>query len=80
MSIICFSVVEASQILQSAKANSHGVYSRMVGLSPHLILRTSRADPIHDKQVDIGFTGNVLFDRMVGSTIYTCTPGEVRLR
>ena len=52
----------------------------MVGLSPHLILRTSRADSIHDKQVDIGFTGNVLFDRMVGSTIYTCTPGEVRLQ
>ena len=49
----------------------------MVGLSPHLILRTKRADAIHDKKDDIGWTGNILFDRMVGSTIYTCTPGEV---
>ncbi len=52
--------------------------SRMVGLSPHLILRTSRADAIQDKMEDIGWTGNILFDRMVGSTIYTCTPREVR--
>lgn len=49
----------------------------MVGLSPHLILRTRRADKIHDKKDDLGWTGNILFDRMVGSTIYTCTPGEV---
>ena len=51
--------------------------SRMVGLSPHLILRTRRADAIHDKKDDIGWVGNILFDRMVGSTVYTCTPGEV---
>jgi hypothetical protein len=49
----------------------------MVGLSPHLILRTARADGIRDGRDDIGWTGNILFDRMVGSTIYTCTPGEV---
>ncbi len=49
----------------------------MVGLSPHLILRTTRADAIQDKRDDIGWTGNILFDRMAGSTIYTCTPGEV---
>jgi hypothetical protein len=52
--------------------------SRMVGLYPHLILRTSRADAIQDKKEDLGWTGNVLFDRMVGSTIHTCTPREVR--
>lgn len=49
----------------------------MVGLSPHLILRTRRADAIREKEEDMGWVGNVLFDRMVGSTIYTCTPGEV---
>ena len=49
----------------------------MVGLEPHFILRTRRADAIHDKKDDVGWTGNILFDRMVGSTIYTCTPGEV---
>lgn len=49
---------------------------RMVGLEPHLILRTSRADAIQTGKEDIGFTGNILFDRMVGSTIYCCTPGE----
>eukprot|EP00804_Cyclotella_cryptica_P026773 CCRYP_007971-RA/>CCRYP_007971-RA protein AED:0.29 eAED:0.29 QI:638/1/1/1/1/1/4/993/306 len=48
----------------------------MVGLSPHLILRTARADTIHDETEDMGWTGNVLFDRLVGSTIYTCTAGE----
>ena len=52
--------------------------SRVVGLSPHLILRTHRADSIDEGKEDMGWTGNVLFDRMVGSTIYTCTAGEVR--
>jgi D-cysteine desulfhydrase family pyridoxal phosphate-dependent enzyme len=50
--------------------------SRMVGLEPHLILRTVRADSIEKGNDDIGSVGNILFDRMVGSTIYTCTPGE----
>lgn len=50
----------------------------MVGLAPHLILRTPRADNIHMEKEGMGWTGNVLFDRMVGSTIYTCTAGEVR--
>jgi hypothetical protein len=50
----------------------------MVGLSPHIILRTPRADAIHDETEDVGWAGNVLFDRMVGATIYTCTAGEVR--
>jgi D-cysteine desulfhydrase len=49
---------------------------RMVGLEPHLILRTNRADAIQTEEDDIGHTGNILFDRMVGSTIYCCTPGE----
>eukprot|EP00934_Nitzschia_sp_Nitz4_P007368 Nitzschia sp. Nitz4//scaffold212_size37733//28867//30234//NITZ4_007739-RA/size37733-processed-gene-0.70-mRNA-1//-1//CDS//3329542040//7358//frame0 len=62
---------------------------RMVGLEPHLILRTKRANqvPSDDAQENaeansassesgFGFVGNILFDRLVGSTIYTCTPGE----
>jgi len=61
---------------QSNHCRATASASRMVGLSPHLILRTQRAEPIHDKKDDIGWTGNILFDRMVGSTIYTCTPGE----
>jgi 1-aminocyclopropane-1-carboxylate deaminase/D-cysteine desulfhydrase-like pyridoxal-dependent ACC family enzyme len=70
----------------------------MVGLQPHLILRTSRANDILQAQQDdnietkkttaqddsplaesvdqMGHTGNILFDRMVGATIYTCTPHE----
>ncbi|KAL7548581.1 hypothetical protein ACHAWF_011860 [Thalassiosira exigua] len=61
---------------QSNHCRATAAASRMVGLSPHLILRTRRADAIQDKKEDMGWTGNVLFDRMVGSHIYTCTPGE----
>jgi len=64
------------QLCKSIHDFLHVDKSRMVGLSPHLILRTRRADAINDKKDDIGWTGNILFDRMVGSTIYTCTPGE----
>ena len=50
---------------------------RMLGLEPHLILRTERANDIStEMDGGIGWTGNLLFDRMVGSHIYTCTPGE----
>ena len=62
-------------------ARASAAACRMVGLDPHLILRTRRADTIHNsKNEDIGWVGNVLFDRIVGSTIYTCTPGEVRYK
>lgn len=58
---------------------------RMVGLEPHLILRTARANTLQQQDSNnnadvtssnIGYAGNILFDRMVASTIYTCTPGE----
>jgi D-cysteine desulfhydrase len=53
---------------------------RMLGLEPHLILRTDRANDIQKAPSEtdggMGFTGNILFDRLVGSHIYTCTPGE----
>ena len=61
---------------QSNHCRATAAASRMVGLNPNLILRTRRADKIHDKIDELGFEGNILFDRMLGSTVYTCTPGE----
>eukprot|EP00521_Asterionellopsis_glacialis_P018099 CAMPEP_0195296722 /NCGR_PEP_ID=MMETSP0707-20130614/20031_1 /TAXON_ID=33640 /ORGANISM="Asterionellopsis glacialis, Strain CCMP134" /LENGTH=411 /DNA_ID=CAMNT_0040358313 /DNA_START=8 /DNA_END=1243 /DNA_ORIENTATION=+ len=72
---------------QSNHCRATAAVARMLGLEPHLILRTRRADQVgsssssndndNDNQVDnFGVTGNILFDRMVGSQIYTCTPGE----
>ncbi len=61
---------------QSNHCRATAAASRMVGLNPNLILRTRRADKIHDKTDELGFEGNILFDRMLGSTVYTCTPGE----
>ncbi|CAJ1950698.1 unnamed protein product [Cylindrotheca closterium] len=61
---------------QSNHCRATAAAARMVGLGPHLILRTKRADNVQKDPNEIGFTGNVLFDRMVGSQIYTCTPGE----
>jgi len=85
---------------QSNHCRATACAARMVGLEPHLILRTGRANDIlasqeqhRQQQVDnngknndndssssststMGYTGNLLFDRMVGSTIYTCTPHE----
>jgi D-cysteine desulfhydrase len=54
--------------LQSNHCRATAAAARMVGLEPHLILRTP--------EEDVGMVGNVLIDRMVGSQIYTCTPGE----
>lgn len=51
---------------------------RMLGLEPHLILRTTRANEAAEstKEDTFGYVGNILFDRMAGATIHTCTPGE----
>lgn len=56
---------------QSNHCRATASASRMVGLEPHLILRSSKAN-----DGDLGLTGNLLIDRMVGSQIYMCTPGE----
>ena len=71
---------------QSNHCRATAAACRMVGLDPYLILRTKRANQVakdeiieKDKQKNednFGFVGNVLVDRMVGSHIYTCTPGE----
>lgn len=63
---------------QSNHCRATAAAARMLGMEPHLILRTRRANAVHSEGEEFGFTGNILFDRMVGSTIYTCTPGEVR--
>jgi D-cysteine desulfhydrase family pyridoxal phosphate-dependent enzyme len=55
---------------QSNHCRATAAACRMVGLEPHLILRSKRADE------DLGFVGNLLVDRLLQSAIYTCTPGE----
>lgn len=65
---------------QSNHCRATAAACRMVGLEPHLILRTARANEIQQaappSENGMGYTGNILFDRLVGSSIYTCTPGE----
>jgi len=61
---------------QSNHCRATAAACRMVGLRPHLILRTGRADKIDYSEEGMGTVGNLLFDRMVGGKIYTCTPGE----
>lgn len=65
---------------QSNHCRATAAACRMVGLHPHLILRTRRANQVEEDRKEgidsFGYIGNVLFDRLVGSKIYTCTPGE----
>jgi D-cysteine desulfhydrase len=64
---------------QSNHCRATAAASRIVGLEPHLILRTmKKKNDVLDtnEEQDIGFVGNLLMDRMVGSYIYTCTAGE----
>lgn len=66
---------------QSNHCRATAAACRLVGLEPHLILRTKTANRVEEdkmvKQKDsFGHVGNLLFDRIVGSRIYTCTPGE----
>lgn len=55
---------------QSNHCRATAAAARRVGLEPHLILRTPTTSD------DVGTVGNLLMDRLVGSHIYTCTPGE----
>lgn len=66
---------------QSNHCRATAAACRMVGLEPHLILRTRRANQVEKAKVEenedtFGYIGNVMFDRMVGAHIHTCTPGE----
>lgn len=67
---------------QSNHCRATAAACRMIGIEPHLILRSRRANKVEDDRKtaergeSFGYVGNILFDRMVGSKIYTCTPGE----
>lgn len=56
---------------QSNHARATAAACRQYGLQPHLILRTQK-----NKDLSSMYTGNLLLDRMLGSNLYTCTPGE----
>ena len=60
--------------LQSNHARATAVAARQVGLDPYLILRRPlNKDGTDD---DIGLTGNLLFNRMVGADIRLITPSN----
>mmetsp|Transcript_19919 Transcript_19919/g.40204 ORF Transcript_19919/g.40204 Transcript_19919/m.40204 type:complete len:387 (-) Transcript_19919:34-1194(-) len=60
--------------LQSNHARATAVATRQVGLDPYLILRkTTNKDGSDD---DIGLTGNLLFNRMIGADIRLITPSR----
>jgi len=66
---------------QSNHCRATAAACRMVGLEPHLILRTRRANQVEKAKIEenedtFGYIGNVMFDRMVGAHIHMCTPGE----
>lgn len=67
----CDSVITIGGI-QSNHARATAVAARQLGLQPHLILRTTKAAAVNE---DPGLVGNLLFDRMVDSKIFTVSPG-----
>jgi 1-aminocyclopropane-1-carboxylate deaminase/D-cysteine desulfhydrase-like pyridoxal-dependent ACC family enzyme len=94
----CDSVVTIGG-LQSNHCRATAAAARMVGMEPHLILRTPAAaasttarstpagavpgagaaaasSPVASSARDAGTVGNLLVDRAVGASLYTCTPGE----
>ena len=52
---------------QSNHCRATAAAARMVGLEPHLTLRTKRAQAVLEGTEEFGMTGNILFDRIVGS-------------
>ena len=60
---------------QSNHCRATACACRKVGLTPHLILRSKRKKD-DSSSTHFGWIGNILFDRMVGSHIYVCSPGE----
>ena len=71
---------------QSNHCRATACAARLVGLEPHLILRrTKKTIPVksaaivqeEEEDETLGLTGNILYNRIVGSTIHTCTSGEV---
>eukprot|EP01040_Poterioochromonas_malhamensis_P011061 gene11061-12056_t len=58
--------------IQSNHCRATAVAARQLGFQPHLILRKAGGRAAQEDE-EIGLTGNLLFDRMVGSQIYTVT-------
>lgn len=63
--------------IQSNHCKATAVAARQLGLQPHLILRTPKliSKDAGDDSNELGVVGNLLFDRMVNSKIYTISPG-----
>lgn len=67
---------------QSNHCRATAAACRMVdsNIEPHLILRCSRKKSGSKDEIEMkegfGYVGNILFDRLCGSHIYTCTIGE----
>ena len=59
---------------QSNHARATASAARMVGMEPHLILRTKRAQAMLEEKEEFGLTGNILFDRIVGSKCFFPMP------
>lgn len=55
---------------QSNHCRATAAAARMLGMEPHLILRTKRAQAVLEEKEDLGLTGNILFDRIVGSKFF----------
>lgn len=66
---------------QSNHCRATAAACRMTGIVPHLILRSKRANSVSndakEKGIDsFGYVGNIMYDRICGSFIHMCTPGE----
>ena len=66
----CDSVITIGGV-QSNHARATAVAARQLGMDPWLILRTTKADD--EEVLQTSFTGNLLFDRMVGAHVQTVT-------
>lgn len=62
--------------LQSNHARATAVAARQVGLDPFLILRKANCKEGSTDEAEVGLTGNLLFDRMVGADIRLITPAN----
>jgi len=62
---------------QSNHCRATASAARMVGMEPHLILRTNRADALWEGMEDFGVTGNIMINRIVGSKSSTVVHREL---
>lgn len=64
-------------ILRNSRASSRSMPTHPVDSSSPIHSTKHGQNTFHDDDVSLGLQGNILFDRIVGSTIHTCTPGQV---